>query len=787
MAANVVAAVAVGIAHAAVDIALGFNAGGLATARLFYWTSPAGRRNLWRITMITPAPRIGRTSLRLLLSLSLILSRSSPAQQTLVTEANVPVELRFEAKLQRADPFNDVTLDLVFDAIDGKTFRLPAFWAGGAVWKARFANPHLGKFQFHSECSDTNDAGLQNIVGTIQVKPYTGTNPLYLHGPIRVAADHRHFIFADDKPFFWLGDTWWMGLSHRLHWPEDVQTLAADRKAKGFNVIQIVAGLYPDMPPFDPRGANEAGFPWATNYSTIRPEYFDAADQRLGYLVDQGFTPCIVGAWGYFMPWMGVAKAKAHWRYLIARYGAMPVVWCAAGEANLPWYLAKGFPFDDRKQVRDWTEVMRFIRATDPFHRPLTIHPTGIGRLSARHATDDAGLLDFDLLQTPHGQREAAPVTINTVRESFADSPVMPVIDGEASYEMLGDSLPTEWTRQMFWLCLMNGAAGHTYGANGIWQVNRPGDPHGASPHGGNYGKIPWNEAMNLPGSRQVALGKKLFERYHWQEFKPHPEWAVYAGNEPALSLDSAQWIWFPEGIPARNAPAAKRFFRRTFAVPEGQHVQSARLRITADDRFTVRLDGEEVGSGSDWREARQFNNLQRLLRPGKNVLAVEAENLPATTENPAGLVACLELQYAGGETIRLTTDDTWRSSTNAPGGWDGVPFDDAGWRSALPVARFGGGPWGRPDATEDAYGPQTTGIAGGVRITYVPRNRPILETGLQGMSEHGVEYFDPVDGTSTRQSPRSSPDGSLEIPAPVSQRHDWVVIVEPKKRRDSR
>ena len=76
-----------------------------------------------------------------------------------------------------------------------------------------------------------------------------------------------------------MGDTWWMGLCHRLHFPDEFRQLAADRKAKGFNVIQIVAGLYPDMPPFDPRGANEAGFPWQKDYSSIRPEYFDAADE----------------------------------------------------------------------------------------------------------------------------------------------------------------------------------------------------------------------------------------------------------------------------------------------------------------------------------------------------------------------------------------------------------------------------------------------------------------------------------------------------------------------------
>jgi len=34
------------------------------------------------------------------------------------------------------------------------------------------------------------------------------------------------------------------------------------------------------LDPFDPRGANEAGFPWEKDYARIRPEYFDAADQR---------------------------------------------------------------------------------------------------------------------------------------------------------------------------------------------------------------------------------------------------------------------------------------------------------------------------------------------------------------------------------------------------------------------------------------------------------------------------------------------------------------------------
>ncbi len=447
------------------------------------------------------------------------------AAQPVRTPANVPTELTFVAQRSHADPFQDVTLDVAFTAPDKTVQLVPAFWAGGTTWKVRYAAALRGVHRWRSICSDTADGGLQGVTGTLEVTPYRGHNPLFQHGPVRVAADQRHFAYADGTPFFWLGDTWWMGLCHRLHFPAEFQQLAADRKAKGFNVIQIVAGLYPDMFPFDPRGANEAGFPWEADYARIRPAYFDAADARLRYLVDEGFTPCLVGAWGYFLPLMGEAKMKAHWRYLIARYGAWPVVWCAAGEANLPWYQAPNFPTDDRTIVPGWTALLRYIRTTDPFRRPLTIHPTAINQYNARHVTDDVTLLDFDFLQTPHGQRGAVPVTVRAARASFTATPTMPVINGEAAYEMLGDKLPTEWTRAMFWLCLLNGAAGHTYGANGLWQLNRKGQPHGPSPTAKSpptgYGVIAWDEAMHLPGSQQMAYGKAFFASLPWTQLTP--------------------------------------------------------------------------------------------------------------------------------------------------------------------------------------------------------------------------------------------------------------------------
>lgn len=701
------------------------------------------------------------------------------------TMANVPVEITFTAQHSPADPFNQVTLDVTFTPPSGPGCQVPAFWAGANRWKVRYASPLTGTHRWRSECSDAQDAGLQNLAGVVEVTPYTGDNPLFKHGPVRVAEDRRHFEHEDGTPFFWLGDTWWMGLCHRLHWPEEFQQLTGDRKAKGFNVVQIVAGLYPDMPPFDPRGANEAGYPWETAYARIRPEYFDAADARLRYLVDQGITPCLVGAWGYFLPWMGEAKMKVHWRHLIARYGAWPVVWCAAGEANLPWYRAENFPSDDRAQVHGWTEVLRFIRATDPFRRPLTIHPTAINRYTARHATDDPALLDFDMLQTPHGQREAVPVTLGAVRESYAAAPVMPVINGEASYEMLGDSLPTEWTRQMFWLCLMNGAAGHTYGANGIWQLNRRGQPHGPSPTAGSpptgYGIIPWDEAMRLPGSRQVGFGARLFQQYPWFRFEPHPEW-VSRIDTPPVNLEGARWIWFPEGRPSRDAPAARRLFRRSFELPQGSSIVEARLRVSADDWFDAQLNGRPLGTGGDWRLGRQFDPLAGLLKPGTNVLAITAENRPANVAaNPAGFIAALEVRFSDGGLFRLDSDGTWRGSSGEVAGWDEVGFDDSTWAQVVDLGPHGMSPWGAiGDPRAGSGAPQACGIHGSVRIIYVPQNGPIVVRGLEAQGSYDAAYFDPVTGSQVEQGAIQADSAGLwNCPPPAGIDHDWVLVLE--------
>jgi hypothetical protein len=191
----------------------------------------------------------------------------------------------------------------------------------------------------------------------------------------------------------------------------------------------------------------------------------------------------------------------------------------------MPFYLSKNKEADIVWLKNEWTHVIRYIRDTDPFDRILSTHAAHHARTTRESITEPA-LLDFDMHQSGHGNGAAKQAA--QALDGWRINPPMPVMSGESRYEALAipNPLPAEAPRSAFWAHTVNsGLAGHTYGANGIWQLNGIDKPYGKSPGGNNWGVTPWNEAMKLPGSVQIGAARKLIESIPgWSSFQPQPE-----------------------------------------------------------------------------------------------------------------------------------------------------------------------------------------------------------------------------------------------------------------------
>ena len=247
-------------------------------------------------------------------------------QDAIVAEANKVVELTFTAHREHPDPFRTVDLDVTFTTPSGRKVRVPAFWAGGKTWRVRYASPEIGVHTYDQRlhrparrraARGARTRGGSSLPGRQPALP-AWPDPRRVR-PAALRARRRHAVLLAGRHLV-DGALRAAALAGRVRgrWPR-----IARRRAS--RVIQIVAGLYPDMPAFDPRGTNEAGFPWSRELRLDPARVLRSRGRRINDLVDHGLVPCVVMAWGYHLPWTGPEKMKKHVRYVMARYGALPV------------------------------------------------------------------------------------------------------------------------------------------------------------------------------------------------------------------------------------------------------------------------------------------------------------------------------------------------------------------------------------------------------------------------------------------------------------------------------
>ena len=179
------------------------------------------------------------------------------------------------------------------------------------------------------------------------------------------------------------------------------------------------------------------------------------------------------------------------------------------------------------------------------------------------------------------------------------------------------------------------------------------------------------------------------------------------------------EWIWHPT---VGEEPSTLRF-QGKFELPVGAKPDRARLSITADDGFTVWLNGERLGSGTNWQQLGVFD-VTAQLRAGTNRLAIEVNN----GGGPGGVIAGLTTWLADGRTIKFGTSGDWRCGQSGGEEWfaKDAPAD---W---LPVKVLGNasvGPWNlSPPGADDL----PSALAGSVPVPPAPRPNALLAGGFE-------------------------------------------------------
>ncbi|WP_193213490.1 c-type cytochrome [Luteolibacter marinus] len=150
-------------------------------------------------------------------------------------------------------------------------------------------------------------------------------------------------------------------------------------------------------------------------------------------------------------------------------------------------------------------------------------------------------------------------------------------------------------------------------------------------------------------------------------------------GGEPVI-----RWIWSE----SKAKPEERVFFRREFELPPG--LEEAVVTLTCDNWNQLWINGNDLGVGWDWDIAQNYE-ITRLLKPGRNLIAVEGRNAGGS----AGLALRLRATLKDGSSFHVVTEGEWQCSREAGDGWQLPDFQPVGWKPVAVVGKMGDKPWG--------------------------------------------------------------------------------------------
>ncbi|MCR5523626.1 MAG: DUF4038 domain-containing protein [Clostridia bacterium] len=480
---------------------------------------------------------------------------SGEAEQTLSAETWRAVELSFESEKSYADPFGDVTLDMLLYGC-GRLYTVPCFWDGGNTWRARFVCPQAGKWQCKTVCSDEDNTALNGRTALVECSAYSGNLDIYIHGFVTTRYGEKYLTYEDGTPFFYLGDTHWQ-LAQET--PEMVAAICNKRAEQGFTVYQ--------SQPMD------SSFNMAVTENLTEKCFDDlrALDEQFRIITECGLTHAHSQ---FFWPLTGMTRlienhggwtepkikgmlglkrvtmpdlcdeAKTYLeklsRYWVARYSAYPVIWTLGQEIDNDPYQDENSKWNAVNNPYKY--VAEYLNKYDPYDHPVTAHQESTGNTVAYG--NGLGTGELNMIWYPGAQPSAfRDVKAHTMyapqwhpsflkrddymsaRDYWYNGQGKPVVNYEGLYCYL-------WTknygaRAQAWASYLTGLYGCAWGGQPTWAYLNGYDRDSQSDDGVDIIRpeekqaATWQDALEYPSSYQVGYMCSFMKRIEWYNLIP--------------------------------------------------------------------------------------------------------------------------------------------------------------------------------------------------------------------------------------------------------------------------
>jgi len=524
------------------------------------------------------------------------------------------VEIPLTSSVTYTNPFNDVDVTATFTGPDGSIITRPAFWDGNTSWKIRFAPTLIGTWTYTTTCTDVTNAGLNNLAGNVETVAYTGNLPIYKNGFLKVSPNKRFMVYNDETPFFWLGDTHWQMPDYERddecnygdNCGSQFRHVVKDRMAKGFTVYQT----YPDAGVNDGGGNVHVANWWSAKFTKLDPVAFQKYfDPKMAYLADNGF----VVALGCGVHWLstetvGLNGMKLLAKYMVARYGAYPLVWFTGQEVDIK---------PDEAAI--WKEVAKTIDSYDSYKHPLTGHMA----YNSNYIWGSETWHTWFAVQGGHG-------TTRTYRDQafYKDfwnyTPTQPFLEAEAKYEDVdcGGVNDAIDDRVAAYKSIQCGSLGFTYGVSGIWAMKWDTKIAGWD----SYSKYPWYVGVDAPGSTYMKYLKQFYTSFAWEKLVPRfsdPVWCSFTNPETSIlssTPDAGRYVVYFYNTTLttgtlKNMNDSKTYCARWFDPSTGKSILISNAVSSSGGIYTIPLKPDN----NDWLLLVEDSSAKSVLPDGED------------------------------------------------------------------------------------------------------------------------------------------------------------------------